>query len=174
MGVVRAVASTGRTVVATIHQPSASIFAAFDELLLLARGGTLVYSGPAGGVVPYLSGFPGAPRLEPGRNTASWMLEAAAALSADGASLTEAYAASAAGAAAAARAAEASKPPAAGACAAPRAAPARRPGALVQFWEVLVRNVRGQWRDPGHTISRYVITVLMGFIIGTVELNKAR
>lgn len=52
--------------------------------------------------------------------------------------------------------------------------PTRRPGALVQFWQLLARNVKGQWRDPGHTLSRYFITLMMGFIIGTVEFGKAR
>ena len=80
MGAVRAVAASGRTVVCTIHQPGAQIFALFDELLLLQRGGSLVYAGPAGGVVDYLSGVPGAPAPEAGRNPASWMMEAVAAL----------------------------------------------------------------------------------------------
>ena len=32
----------------TIHQPSIDIFEAFDELLLLKRGGETIYCGPLG------------------------------------------------------------------------------------------------------------------------------
>jgi ABC-type multidrug transport system ATPase subunit len=42
----------GRTVVATLHQPSSQIFATFDDLLVLAEGAT-VYAGPASGLVTY-------------------------------------------------------------------------------------------------------------------------
>lgn len=55
MSVVRAVADSGRTVVCTIHQPSAAIFGRFDDLLLLQRGGCVVYNGPAAEVHAYLS-----------------------------------------------------------------------------------------------------------------------
>ena len=39
-------AAEGKTVVVTIHQPRSSIFALFDDLVLLAEG-ALVYGGPA-------------------------------------------------------------------------------------------------------------------------------
>lgn len=39
LNVLRNVADTGRTVVCTIHQPSYDVFAAFDDLLLLGKGG---------------------------------------------------------------------------------------------------------------------------------------
>ncbi|KAH0904414.1 hypothetical protein HID58_043917, partial [Brassica napus] len=39
MRTVRNTVDTGRTVVCTIHQPSIDIFEAFDELLLMKRGG---------------------------------------------------------------------------------------------------------------------------------------
>lgn len=48
MRTVRNTVDTGRTVVCTIHQPSIDIFEAFDELLLLKRGGQVIYSGPLG------------------------------------------------------------------------------------------------------------------------------
>ncbi|PPS13301.1 hypothetical protein GOBAR_AA07350 [Gossypium barbadense] len=46
--VVRNTVDTGRTVVCTIHQPSIDIFEAFDELLLLKRGGRVIYGGKLG------------------------------------------------------------------------------------------------------------------------------
>ena len=43
--VLRRVASTGRTCVATIHQPAPAVFFGFSHLLLLAPGGHQVYFG---------------------------------------------------------------------------------------------------------------------------------
>ncbi|KAL7247866.1 hypothetical protein ACSBR2_002720 [Camellia fascicularis] len=48
MRTVRNTVETGRTVVCTIHQPSIDIFEAFDELLLMKRGGQVIYAGPLG------------------------------------------------------------------------------------------------------------------------------
>lgn len=48
MRAVRNTVDTGRTVVCTIHQPSIDIFESFDELLLLKRGGKVIYAGPLG------------------------------------------------------------------------------------------------------------------------------
>lgn len=44
----RKLSGVGQAVLVTIHQPSASLFAQFDTLLLLAAGGKTVYSGPIG------------------------------------------------------------------------------------------------------------------------------
>lgn len=55
----RELAAAGRTVVATIHQPSSEVFAMCDKVLLLANGRT-VYFGPTNDVVPYFAalGYP--------------------------------------------------------------------------------------------------------------------
>ncbi|WVF72570.1 hypothetical protein IAT40_007387 [Kwoniella sp. CBS 6097] len=42
----RKLAAAGQAVLCTIHQPSASLFAQFDQLLLLKAGGNTVYFGP--------------------------------------------------------------------------------------------------------------------------------
>ncbi|KXJ88640.1 ABC-2 type transporter-domain-containing protein [Microdochium bolleyi] len=44
----RKLADVGQAVLVTIHQPSAQLFAQFDSLLLLARGGKTVYFGDIG------------------------------------------------------------------------------------------------------------------------------
>ncbi|KAE9170400.1 hypothetical protein PF002_g30102 [Phytophthora fragariae] len=51
---VRKVADTGRTILCTIHQPSAEVFGVFDSLLLLKRGGETVFAGELaeGGLQP--------------------------------------------------------------------------------------------------------------------------
>lgn len=46
--VLRNIANTGRSIVCTIHQPSAELFYMFDNLLLLQPGGRTVYFGPIG------------------------------------------------------------------------------------------------------------------------------
>lgn len=63
MSAIRNVASSGRTVMVTIHQPSIEIFESFDTLLLLQRGGRTTYFGPLGQessmLVDYLQAVPG-------------------------------------------------------------------------------------------------------------------
>lgn len=44
----RKVANSGRSVIVTVHQPSAEIFELFDYLLLMQRGGRTAYFGPLG------------------------------------------------------------------------------------------------------------------------------
>lgn len=72
----RRIADRGTTVVATIHQPSEPIFAAFDDVLLLAPGGWQVYAGPRADLVPaLLTRHPDLPPCEPGTNPATWALQ---------------------------------------------------------------------------------------------------
>lgn len=51
---VRNLANQNRTVLCTIHQPSAATYALFDKLLLLAAG-HVIYFGPAAGVANYFT-----------------------------------------------------------------------------------------------------------------------
>nr|GMD54172.1 pleiotropic drug resistance protein 1-like [Ipomoea batatas] len=79
MRTVRNTVDTGRTVVCTIHQPSIDIFDAFDELLLLKRGGEEIYVGPLGRhcsqLIRYFETINGVQRIREGYNPATWMLE---------------------------------------------------------------------------------------------------
>ncbi|KAK9823842.1 hypothetical protein WJX72_005871 [[Myrmecia] bisecta] len=54
MQTLKDLAADGHTVVASIHQPRSSIFAMFDDLVLLSEGG-LVYSGPAADALDYFA-----------------------------------------------------------------------------------------------------------------------
>ncbi|KAG6418324.1 hypothetical protein SASPL_120527 [Salvia splendens] len=80
MRTVRNTVDTGRTVVCTIHQPSIDIFESFDELLLMKRGGQVIYAGPLGRhsqkIIDYFEAVPGVPRIKDKYNPATWMLEA--------------------------------------------------------------------------------------------------
>jgi ABC-type multidrug transport system ATPase subunit len=79
MRTVRNTVDTGRTVVCTIHQPSIDIFEAFDEMLLLKRGGRIIYNGPLGHnsdkLIEYFQAIPGVPKIKEGYNPATWMLD---------------------------------------------------------------------------------------------------
>ncbi|KAJ1273641.1 hypothetical protein BS78_05G000200 [Paspalum vaginatum] len=79
MRAVKNVVGTGRTVVCTIHQPSIEIFEAFDELMLMKRGGELIYAGPIGHhsckVIQYFQAIPGVPKIMDKYNPSTWMLE---------------------------------------------------------------------------------------------------
>nr|KYP71089.1 ABC transporter G family member 34 [Cajanus cajan] len=79
MRTVRNTVDTGRTVVCTIHQPSIDIFEAFDELLLMKRGGRIIYAGPLGlhshKLVEYFEAIAGVPKIKNGYNPATWMLD---------------------------------------------------------------------------------------------------
>ncbi|GMF13975.1 unnamed protein product [Phytophthora lilii] len=79
---VRKVADSGRTIICTIHQPSAEVFFLFDTLMLLQRGGETVYFGELGrngeALVKYFQGLElprSAPTFKPGENPATWMLD---------------------------------------------------------------------------------------------------
>ncbi|KAL8497933.1 hypothetical protein ACS0TY_021327 [Phlomoides rotata] len=79
MRTVRNIVNTGRTIVCTIHQPSIDIFESFDELLFMKRGGQLIYAGPLGPksskLIEYFEAIEGLPRIRPGYNPSTWMLE---------------------------------------------------------------------------------------------------
>ncbi|KAH9321631.1 hypothetical protein KI387_016270, partial [Taxus chinensis] len=79
MRTVRNTVDTGRTVVCTIHQPSIDIFEAFDELLLMKRGGQVIYAGPLGHhshkLVEYFEAVEGVSPITEGYNPATWVLE---------------------------------------------------------------------------------------------------
>uniref|UniRef100_A0A3N7EU48 ABC transporter domain-containing protein n=1 Tax=Populus trichocarpa TaxID=3694 RepID=A0A3N7EU48_POPTR len=83
MRTVRNTVDTGRTVVCTIHQPSIDIFEAFDELLLMKRGGQVIYSGTLGRnsckIIEYFEAIHGVPKIKEKYNPATWMLEVSSA-----------------------------------------------------------------------------------------------
>jgi len=82
------IALSGRAVCATIHQPSVAIFSDFDSLLLLKRGGEVVFFGELGDnsekLIEYFEMYDRTPRIQPGENPATWMLTAIGAGSSGG------------------------------------------------------------------------------------------
>ena len=53
--VLHGLAMEGRTLILTIHQARSDLFSSFGNVLLLARGGHVVYTGPAREMLPYFS-----------------------------------------------------------------------------------------------------------------------
>ncbi len=64
--VLKNIASKGKTVVCTIHQPSSEVFALFDRILLMAEGRT-AFLGPVGDALSFFSaqGLPCPPNYNP-------------------------------------------------------------------------------------------------------------
>lgn len=81
MRVIKRIASTGRSVVCTIHQPSSELFYMFDRLLLLKSGGKEVFFGDVGEqgseLVHYFETIEGvdSPKKPLKANPASWILD---------------------------------------------------------------------------------------------------
>jgi ABC-type multidrug transport system ATPase subunit len=57
MEALRRVSALGLTVLAVVHAPRVEIFAKFDDLVLLGRGGRVLYAGAAVGAIDYFRGM---------------------------------------------------------------------------------------------------------------------
>lgn len=79
MRCIQNVALAGRTVISTIHQPSRAVFSMFDDLLLMRKGGKVVFFGELGenssNLIDYFEAIPGTTPCPQNYNPATWMLE---------------------------------------------------------------------------------------------------
>ncbi|KAI6090969.1 P-loop containing nucleoside triphosphate hydrolase protein [Hypoxylon rubiginosum] len=74
----RQLASSGHTILCTIHQPSSQLFSMSDRLLLLDKGGSTLFFGDLGPESSHLIQYftkNGAPPCDPGDNPAEWILD---------------------------------------------------------------------------------------------------
>ena len=78
MSALKDLANLGMTVIAVIHQPRYSIFALFDHLLLLGKGGMTVFSGPTLVAETYFEsiGF----KCPPTENVADFLMDVCAGI----------------------------------------------------------------------------------------------
>nr|VDD07515.1 unnamed protein product [Brassica rapa] len=172
MRAVRNTVDTGRTVVCTIHQPSIDIFEAFDELLLMKRGGQVIYSGPLGRnshkIVEYFEAIPGVPKIPEKYNPATWMLEASS-LAAElklGVDFAELYNSSSLCQRNKQLVQELSVPP--------------QGASDLYFATQFSQNTWGQyksclwkqwwtyWRSPDYNVVRFIFTLATSLLIGTI------
>ncbi|MBA0807578.1 hypothetical protein Gohar_023374, partial [Gossypium harknessii] len=172
MRTVRNTVDTGRTVVCTIHQPSIDIFEAFDELLLMKRGGQVIYSGPLGRnshkIIEYFESIPGIPKIKEKYNPATWMLEVSsvAAEVRLGMDFAEHYKSSSLYQRNKALVNELSTPP-------PGAkdlyfATQYSQSAWGQFKSCLWKQWWTYWRSPDYNLVRYFFTLVSALMVGTI------
>jgi len=176
MRAVRNTVNTGRTVVCTIHQPSIDIFESFDELLLLKRGGQIIYAGDLGRkshkLVEYFEAIPGVEKITEGYNPATWMLEVSSPLAEArlGVNFAEIYANSSLYRENQEIIKELSVP-------VPGYEDLSFPTKYSQnFYNQCVANLwkqyKSYWKNPPHNALRYFMTLLNGLVFGTVFWQK--
>nr|QVT92286.1 ABC transporter [Salvia miltiorrhiza] len=178
MRTVRNTVDTGRTVVCTIHQPSIDIFESFDELILMKRGGRIVYGGPLGRhshkLIEYFEAIPGVPKIEDGYNPATWMLDISttAAESELGVDFADIYAESSLYQRNQELIKELSTPP-------PDSKDLYFPRKYSQpfleqckacFW----KQYWSYWRNPLYNAVRFLMAIVIGLIFGLIFWNKGQ
>ncbi|KAL4428984.1 hypothetical protein ABPG77_006023, partial [Micractinium sp. CCAP 211/92] len=178
MRAVKNTVKTGRAVVCTIHQPSPEIFEAFDELLLLKRGGETIFHGPIGqdsaNLVGYFRGYSGVADIKPGVNPANWMLEVTSgeAEKAGGHNFAELYRRSELAEAADAIVSKFSVPePGSKPTTVADMHPASQ---LQQARQLLMRNSRELLRNMHYNPIRSVVAVACAIIFATLFANQGQ
>ncbi|KAI3954477.1 hypothetical protein MKW92_053462 [Papaver armeniacum] len=175
MRTVRNTVDTGRTVVCTIHQPSIDIFEAFDELLLMKRGGRVIYGGKLGErsniLIDYFQSIEGIPPIPDDYNPATWVLEVTTPATEDkiGQDFADIYRDSQQFRGVEALIEELRTPP-------PGSEPLRFSATfattrLTQFITCLWKQHLVYWRSPQYNVVRLVFTTISALIIGSVFWN---
>nr|GLL38164.1 ABC transporter G family member 32-like [Ipomoea trifida] len=172
MRTVRNIVDTGRTIVCTIHQPSIDIFESFDELLLMKRGGELIYAGPLGTnsrrLIEYFEAIEGVPKIRAGYNPAAWVLEvtSTAEESRLGVDFAEIYRRSDLFQQNKEMVERLSKP---NADSVELNFPRKYSQSFFgQFWACLWKQNLSYWRNPQYTAVRFFYTVIISLMFGSI------
>ncbi|KAG6611948.1 pleiotropic drug resistance protein ABC superfamily [Phytophthora cinnamomi] len=151
---VRKVADSGRTIVCTIHQPSSDVFAFFDSLLLLKRGGETVFFGDLGddcrNLIDYFEGIPAMDRLPRILSKSSMrahkqLLVASMAkegISTPSPDLPEMV-----------------------------FGKKRAANSVTQMKFVVTRFIRSYWRTPSYNLTRMLVSLFLGIVFGLVFVD---
>ena len=167
------IAQDNTAIVCTIHQPSAHVFMAFHQLLLLQKGGRTAYFGPVREMELYFAKGYGAPGCPVQANPAAWVLDVIGAAPAAGeghaaGSWEDAYAMSELREV---NASEAERLLNAGTGAA-AAGPAETLGVVPQFYVLVQRQWRAYWRNVSYNFTRLASTVAVSLVLGIVYFGE--
>ncbi|RDA93167.1 hypothetical protein CP533_3167 [Ophiocordyceps camponoti-saundersi (nom. inval.)] len=179
----RKLAAAGQAILCTVHQPDAALFALFDRLLLMQRGGRVVYFGDIGpdaiAVRAYFSRYGAEPA--PTDNVAEFMLEAIGVGGDDGtrvgrrdwADLWDESPERAVVAQTVARMIRREGDAVAAAAASSRPAAGRKTATstMNQFRVVSVRACRALWRSPDYVVTRLFGQVAVALATGLAYLG---
>lgn len=172
MRTVRNTVNTGRTVVCTIHQPSIDIFESFDELVLLKRGGRLIYAGPTGhnseDLVKYFESIQGVSRIQECINPATWMLEVTKGSEETrlGVDFADKFTESSLYKQTQSLIEELKTPPEGSE---PLSFPSKYSrGYMTQLRLLMQRTFTEYWRMPAHNNVRLLFTVIFGLVLGAI------
>ena len=160
----RACTNMGLVVVATIHQPSNLTFKAFDDTLVLDRGGKVAYFGPTDQVVDYFRDLCPKVYYEKYMSSADYVLRATQSLNG---SAPENYLASS-------RCANTSLEVEHLLEECVGTTPNRtrdRPGFLKQAYWLTRRQVLSQWRNPTYSSARILVNLIAALLLGFLFFN---
>ncbi|OCF57190.1 hypothetical protein L486_04646 [Kwoniella mangroviensis CBS 10435] len=164
-------ARSGLAICCVIHQPSGDLFEMFDSIILLAAGGKTCYAGPTGpgsSTVSQYFGRYGSP-LDPGANPAEHLIATIAPVGGTEVNWPERWQKSNEAAAILQRVNDLEKSSEAvipmGSLSKEDTAPFASSFA-VQFKELLIRNMRAQYRDGSYWTTKLVLCVFIGLFIG--------
>mmetsp|Transcript_888 Transcript_888/g.1257 ORF Transcript_888/g.1257 Transcript_888/m.1257 type:complete len:1050 (+) Transcript_888:1338-4487(+) len=170
----RRIADSGRTVVATIHQPSAAVFEMFDDLILLKKGGNVVFFGELGEESNKLVSYfeeRGASPIEKQENPAAWVLRAYAGEHSSSVDWGERYKSSDEAATVHTQIATCKE----------SAAPSNKiffsstysTPIKERMYLMCVRMLTIYRRSPPYNMTRMVISVLYAFLLGSVFIQSS-
>ena len=170
VAILRALSRRGRTVVATIHQPSFQLFSAFDALVLLSSG-RVAFGGPTANAARHFAdaGFP----TPPHENPADYMMRLLQdPEEARGVDLIATWAGSDA-----AIAQRTPPPPAAYADpikSLPMAPPSASAGCVAQVTILLRRTLYDAFKDPSKVLKVVILKSMVGLLTGTIWFGQGR
>lgn len=166
----RKIADSGTAVVCTLHQPSAEVFGMFDRVLLLKRGGKVVYFGDIGENSAVLRDYfesRGGHRMNVEENPAAWMLEV---VDTEGIDWPELWNASEEKVERERETRELAESNGAR-ISMQDSERLKVPPLSTQAYEVIRRQFQLYWRNPEYNGTRITVSIVIGLVLGVLYLQ---